>query len=612
MARLFSELKRRRVLGTASLYVVGAWLVLQVMDVLEGFFAADAMRRVLIGFALLYPVVLTIGWFFDVSKEGIRRTRPLPTGEVPPRPEFIDHVQLVGHAAVILFVGYVLLAPPPASDAQRVAAPAQPTTRAIAVLTFEDAASEGEKVGAALADELRQELTRTAGLKVMGPRTSEVLLAAGDARAEIAAEMDITALLQGTVRVAGDELSVDAQVINVPDGRPVWQASFAGPLADAVRLQQDLLRAVVGAVAPTLDPDPVNGPRTEAGQCSSVYEQFLRGKQLLATPFRSPDSREKRAKGEALIREATGLDPDCAVAWEALAAIEFGYDLAGFAKAGAAARRALALNDRLPEAWAILGEIAEQEKRWSDAEEYFLKAIYSDPTNIRANGWYSESLLTRGRIREGLRHILEAWEREPASVHLNWRVMFTAIYAGEWELALKHGRLFDELRPGGGMDFVWFEIAYALLKSGEREAGLAMFDEYLARSDQDWVGWYSRCVHAWAGDGPRDGLEEDMAGTWARIRGRKVNPWEIPLAAESGLITCDMWVGDGDIAVDVLLSADVTELNFIMFFWPDAAPLRQHPRFRALVKESGLLDYWHQWAWADACEPVGDDDFRCR
>jgi len=614
VTRLFGELKRRRVLGTASLYVVGAWLVLQVMDVLEGFFAPTAMRWVLIGFAALYPVVLTIGWFFDVSRDGIRRTRPLPAGESPPRPEFIDHVQLVGHAAIIFFVGYVLLAPPPEPEDPRIALPAPSAPKAIAVLAFEDVGPvSGEAgVGAALAEELREELTRTAGLKVMGPKTSELLLAAGDARTELAAELEVTALLHGTVRVDGDGLTMDARVINVTDGQPVWQASFAGPLSDVIRLQQDLLRSVVGAVAPTLDPDPVNGPRAQAGQCPSVYEQFLRGKQLLQTPYRSPDGKEKQARGAELIREATERDPNCAVAWEALSQIEFGYELAGFAKAGIAARRALELNERLPVAWAILGEIAEQERRWSDAEEYFLRAISADPTSLQANGWYAESLMARGRVREGLRHILQAWEREPASYRLSWRVMLNALYAGQWDLVLKHSSLFDELRPGGGKEWMWFERAYALLKLGRHAEGLAMFDEWLAKSEEDWVDWYSKCVRAWVGDESTEGLPEAMAATWAPIRGRTPDPWTVPLPTEMALVTCDMWIGDGDLAVDVLLSSDeVTELQFFLFFWPDAANARQHPRFRALVKDSGLLDYWRQWGWADACEPMGEDDFRC-
>jgi TolB-like protein/tetratricopeptide (TPR) repeat protein len=613
--RLLGELKRRRVLNTASLYVVGAWLVLQVMDVLEGFFAPTAMRWVLIGFAVLYPVVLAVGWFFDVSRDGIRRTGPLPSGETAPPPEFLDHVQLAGHVLVIGFVGYLVFAPPVVVQQPAAPTAARSAPRAIAVLAFEDVspASEEDRVGEALAEELREELTRTAGLKVMGPKTSELLLAAGDARTELAAEMDVTALLHGTVRVQGDGVTMDARVINVTDGQPVWQASFAGPLSDVIRLQQDLLRSVIGAVAPTLDPDPVNGPRTEAGQCSGVYEQFLRGKQLLQTPYRSPDGQEKRARGAELIREATELDPDCAVAWEALAHIEFGYELAGFAKAGVAARRALELNDDLPVAWAILGEIAEQEMRWSDAEEYFLRAISADPTNIQANGWYAETLMARGRVREGLRHILQAWEREPASYHLNWRVMLNALYAREWDLVLKHSSLFDELRPGGGKEWVWFEQAYALLKKGEHATGLAMFDEWLAKSEEDWVQWYSKCVRAWLGEGSTEGLPEAMAGTWARIKGRKPDPWVVPLPAEVALITCDMWVGDGDLAADVLLSVeDVTELQFFMFFWPDAGNARQHPRFKAHVKESGLMAYWREWGWADMCEPVGEDDFTCR
>jgi TolB-like protein len=613
MTKLLGELKRRRVLNTASLYIVGAWLVLQVMDVLEGFFHPGALRWVLIGFALLYPVVLTVGWFFDVSGEGIRRTRPLPPGETLPRPEFIDHAQLGGQLLVIGFVGYLLSAPPVPVDDPQHAMPREAAPKAIAVLAFEDLApaSDEERVGTAFAEELREELTRTAGLKVMGPKTSELLLNAGDSRAGIAAEMDVTAILNGTVRVAGTEMTVDARVIAVPDGQPIWQASFAGPLGDAVRLKQELLRSVLGAVAPSLDPEPVNGHRTSAGQCSTVYEQFLRGKDLLLTSGGSEEALARRQRGRELIREATERDPDCAVAWDALALIDWEYNLAGFAKAGAAARRALVLNDKLPWSWSVLGEIAEQERRWSDAEEYFLNGLYADSTNTRVNRLYAETLIARGRARDSLRHILEAYARDPASKGINWQAIYSAIFAGEWDLALKHNRIMEEI-GSYGLRWIWWERAYSLIKSGEREAGMALFDEYLAQSNQEWTGWYSKCVRAWADDGPRAGLQEAMSATWAQVKGRPMEVFVFPMDVWSALLTCDMWIGDGDIAIDVMLSQDITELQFIMFFWPDATRMRQHPRFRALVRESGLLDYWREWGWADMCEPVGEDDFRCQ
>ena len=99
-----------------------------------------------------------------------------------------------------------------------------------------------------------------------------------------------------------------------------------------------------------------------------------------------------RERGVELLREAVAIDDQCALAWEAIAVEAIDWSFPGFVRAGAAARRALELNESLPEAWTVLAEIAEQEERWSDAEEYFLRALYADPTNTRANMFYSETL----------------------------------------------------------------------------------------------------------------------------------------------------------------------------------------------------------------------------
>ena len=611
MRRFPGELKRRRVLNTASLYVVGAWVLLQVAEVLQDMLPAGSLRWLLIGLAALYPVVIVTGWFFDVSAEGIRRTPPAAPDQALPRPRFIDHVVLAGHLLIIAVVSYLIFAPSQ-PGAPPVAVQPSPK-RTIAVLAFEDLApaSDDHQIGSALAEELRQGLTRTAGLRVMGPRTSEILLAAGDTRTEVAQELEISSLLQGTVRSQDGQLAIDAEVIAIPGGQAIWQASFAGPIGDAIRLQQDLMRSVIGAVAPTLDPDPVNGPRAAPGQCTEVYDMVLRGKQLyLTTPYSDPDRKPKRQRGHDLIEQATEIDPDCGIAWEALALVRWSYSLGGFARAGAAARRALELNDTLPEAWSILAEIAEQERRWSDAEEYFLKGIYADPTNLRVNLFYAEALMARGRVREALQHTLDAYRREPAHHGTNWRVQLAAIYAGEWDLALEHIRIYEELRPDTRR-FVWWEKAYALMMKGEREQAMSLFDEYLTGDVPDYAKWYLTCVKARDDETLRAGLHEAMAATFAHYKDKEPDPWADPISWGWTVISCDAWIGNGDLAIDTLLSVDITELQWFAFFMSEWTVLRQHPRFHELVLQQGLIDYWKQWGWSDYCEPAGDDDFRC-
>jgi TolB-like protein/tetratricopeptide (TPR) repeat protein len=607
--RLLGELKRRRVLNTASLFVIGAWVLLQVAEVLQDMLPPGFLRWLLIALVALYPLVIVAGWFFDVSADGIKRTAPLSPGEAVPRPRFIDHVVLAGHLLVIAGAGYLIFAPPPPSAPPIAQTPVQ--KRTIAVLDFEDLAplSEDQLIGAALAEELRQGLTRTAGLRVMGPRTSEILLAAGDTRAEVADELEISSLLQGTVRNENGQVTIDAKVIAIPEGQAIWQASFAGPIGDAIRLQQDLMRSVIGAVAPTLDPDPVNGPRAEAGQCAEVYEMVLRGKQLWMTPYADPDKDAKRQRGRDLIEQATENDPDCGIAWEALATIQWSYSLGGYAKAGAAARRALELNDTLPEAWSILAEIAEQERRWSDAEEYLLKGLYADPTNLRVTTMYSDALIARGRVREALRHALDAYRREPAHHGTNWRVQLAAIYAGEWDLALKHIGIYEELRPSS--DVTWWEKAYALMMKGERVEAMEIFSQFLTGDVPEFADWYLQCIRARDDEALRAGLPEAMAATLQARRDEELDAWESPIPWGWAVISCDAWIGSGDLAIDTLLSVDVTELQWFAFFMSEWTVLRQHPRFHALVLEQGLFDYWKQWGWSDYCEPVGEDDFRC-
>ena len=609
MYRFLAELKRRRVLNTASLFVIGSWVVLQVAEVLQEMLPAGTLRLLLICLAILYPAVLVLGWFFDVSTEGIRRTKPASPNETLPPPKFIDHVVLAGHLLVIGMVSYLIFAPPPPSAPPTAVETA--VKRTIAVLAFEDLAplSADQLIGAALAEELREGLTRTAGLRVMGPKTSEILLAAGHTRAEVADELEISSLLQGTVRNENGQLTIDAKVIAIPEGQAIWQASFAGPIGDAIRLQQDLMRSVIGAVAPTLDPDPVNGPRAEAGQCAEVYEMVLRGKQLWMTPYTDPDKDAKRQRGRDLVEQATSDDPDCGIAWEALATIQWSYSLGGYAKAGAAARRALELNETLPEAWSILAEIAEQERRWSDAEEYLLKGLYADPTNLRVTTMYSDALIARGRVREALRHALDAYRREPAHHGTNWRVQLAAIYAGEWDLALKHIGIYEELRPSS--DVTWWEKAYALMMKGERVEAMEIFSQFLTGDVPEFADWYLQCIRARDDEALRAGLPEAMAATLQARRDEELDAWESPIPWGWAVISCDAWIGSGDLAIDTLLSVDVTELQWFAFFMSEWTVLRQHPRFHTLVLEQGLFDYWKQWGWSDYCEPVGEDDFRC-
>jgi TolB-like protein len=610
ITRFLRELKRRRVLHTASLYVVGAWIALQVVEVLsEAGLPPSTMRNLLVLLSAGFPVALIAGWFFDISKEGITKTGALQEGLALPELKFIDHLLLAGIAVVVAVDAYILSFPSP--EDIPVATTAAPQQRTIAVLGFEDLqpADVAEGIGDVLADELRASLTRTAGLRVLGSVTSKALSdLTGDSRMSMAKELSVTAMLLGKVLLDGGRISIDARLVG-PAGDEIWSDRVEGPAGDGVALQQGLLRQVVRAVAPGLDPDPVQGPRVEAGECSEVYDIYLRGKRL--SQSRKFSQAELWNRGMELLQEAVSVDPQCAVAWEAIAtALQNYHDTAGFVRAGVAARRALELNDTLPGAWTVLAEIAEEEVRWSDAEEYILRALRADPTDVHANYNYSFNLVTRGRIREGLDFALEAYRRDPALIPANSMISIAAHYAGDSELMLKHGRIVIELM-GLRNSYALDSLAEAHLARGDTERALEIYAE-----DPQYPDWFPDCVRLHDDPSPAPEVRMAARSTLDRILSGETdavwsNSWR--------LIRCAVWLEDPDIFFGILLAKDVetmfgkgfpVEIVFINLWHPDATTLRQDPRFRDLVMETGLLDYWKKWGWADYCEPNGDG-FRC-
>jgi TolB-like protein len=602
------ELKRRRVLHTASLYVVGAWVALQVVEVLSGAgLPPETMRTLLTILSAGFPLAVVAGWFFDISKEGITRTGPLAEGEALPPLKFIDHLLLAGLLTVIAADAWILSLPAPEDPVA--ITPAQETgKRFIAVLGFSDLDAEHDSVGETIAGELRSSLTRVAGLRVLGPESSKALSLAGESQLGMAKELAITALLLGEVLLVDDRLRIETRLVGVPAGNQLWSSRFERPVTEAVALQNNLIEQVVAAVAPGLDPDPVQGPRAESGACAEVYDLYLRAKQLAGA--RKHSQREMYERGLDLLQQVVARDDQCALAWEALAVASLDYSMPGYVQSGAAARRALELNDTLSEAWTVLGEIAEDRQRWSESEEYFLRALYADPTNARANMLYSQALVARGRAREALRYALEAYRYEPVSILVNNSVSLAGLYAGETEVTLKHSGIALE-QEGKPNAFLLDSIAEAQLLRGETDRALEIYREGGMMPD-----WFPDCVRA--RDDPslvpevrhaaRTMYEQIVSGqspaTWS-------NTWR--------LIRCGTWLSEPDITFGVLLEERIdspyfdkfpTEVVFTNMFMPDAGVLRQDSRFRELVVDSGLLDYWKQWGWADLCRPAGDS-FAC-
>jgi TolB-like protein len=592
---LLREIKRRKVLHTLSLYIVGCWVALQVVEVLsEAGLPPQTMRYLLAAMSAGFPIVLIIAWFFDVSTEGITRTRPRADDTELPTLNLGDHALLAGILAVLALNAYVLSSPAPTQEMARVTA-----GRVLVVLPFDDAGDSENAVGDALASELRSEFKRVAGLRVLGRETSNAIKNAGEVRNEIARELGVTSLLVGDAALVNDEIQLRVRVVNIPAGNVVWQSDFSTPVGRGPDLQRRIVEAILDAVIPAASAESAIAPRVASGECESVYDLFLRGRQFWL--------RNERARAHELISEATRIDSQCGVAWEALAVMSIDWTKEGFTKAGAAARRALEINEALGGAWATLAEIAEEEERWRESERLFLRALYVDPTNAIVNAMYAEALLARGRVSDAVHYAREGYRYEPAFDSANWMLAMAARYAGDPLLVKRHAQIFAELR-GNPERYGWDNIGAAFIMEGEIERAAQLYESKVGEYTADW---FPQCVRSLADPGLREGLVAKMRESMRQYLHDELSGWQnwyVP----SHIIICATSIGEVDIAIELFSSVEdiPTEAKFMMFFMADHAALRQTEHFRNLVVDSGLLDYWREWGWSDYCRPDGDS-FTC-
>jgi len=605
MKDFLRELKRRRVLHTASLYVVGAWIALQVVEVLaDAGLPPSTTRSLLIILSIGFPIALVTGWFFDISKDGVIKTSPLKEGEQLPQLKLSDHALLAGMILVVAIDIYILSLPSPQNIPMAETGADYEAT--IAVLEFEDTGLvEGaDPVGSVVAGELRSSLSRVTGLRVLGPETSKVLAQAGENRIRMARELMVTSMLLGEVSLDERQIQVATRLVGIPSGDELWSATTRSQLTEVGGLQRNLIRQIVGVVAPKLDADSAQGVSLEAESCKDVWDLYLQGKQL--SQKRHVTEASMRKRGVELLREAVAIDENCASAWEALAVeamVERNTN--AYVKASSLARRALNISEDLPEAWTVLADIAAEEARWGESEDLYLRALHVDPTNALANMEYGETLLNRGRVREALHYVLEAYRYEPASARVNLWVSFIAAPAGDGDLVIKHVTNFMDL-SGDRHPYALNPLAEGYLLKGE--TGLAL--EIYAEISDRVVDWFPDCVRYRDQPEMYPGLATKVESTIAAFMsgdyGDHLGPWFGWQA-----MRCGTWIGVTEPILDMLIEHDLnTDNRFYGVFYSEAGKLRRHSRFRELVTKYGLLDDWRERGWPDFCQPNGDS-FHC-
>jgi TolB-like protein/Flp pilus assembly protein TadD len=410
--------------------------------------------------------------------------------------------------ALVAAASYLVLSSPRAG---KVAAP--PAIRSLAVLPLANLSADPaqEFFADGMTDDLITELARIRELRVIS-RTS-VMQYKGTRKTlpEIARELNVDALVEGTVSQLGGQVHITAQLVQANPERHVWADSYERPLQEAHNLQSEIARQIAGAVRAVMTPDEQARMRRSRPVNPEANTSYLKGQY-----FWNKRTAAGVKEGEKYFREAIAKDADFAPAYVGLAdtfIMEGGWGLEPatvvLPKAEAAARQALTLDPDNAEAHAALGLIAmNYEWDWAKAEREYKQALALSPNDALTHHWYAEFLAARGRFDEGLAEIQRAEDLDPLSLAIKADRGKLLYFSRRYQEAAAQLRKALEMDPGFLPAHHWLVRAYAE-QGMEAEADTAL--QNLRRTQGDSAGYWTIVSVVKAKTGRRKGVQEAAA-----------------------------------------------------------------------------------------------------
>jgi TolB-like protein len=575
------ELKRRKVVRVAVVYVASSFAVLQGADLVFprlGLPDWTLTFMIVLGMAGL-PVALVLAWAFEVRPDSDRSE---PTGDesapartAPPR-WFSAGAMITAVLMLLGGLGLGWLARGGTSGSTDLSGGSQSTEAeqhrpSIAVLPFADMSPAGDMVyfGDGVAEEILNVLAQISELKVAGRTSSFSFRDRAEDVAAIGVSLDVATVLEGSIRVSGDRLRVTAQLIQVSDHSHLWSQNYDRSLSEDIFSVQDDIAA---SVASALQVELGTADEMPPTQNVEAYQSYLQGKHLFYQR-----TNESLTRSIELFQRAIDLDPTFAEGLAGLALVyntlpgyaagtdDFNRDL--YERAEEASDAALALDPTLGDAYAVRGNLLSDRGDYVSGYNAFRRGVAAEPSNTTLRLWLGIVELQTGRIEAGAELIEGAFTNDPAS----------GVLAG-WMGHLEYLR--------GNVDGAF---------------------EYYSRSiDLGWGAgdaWFCRVATS-------EGRDEEALSSCRRYYPDSLDGVEEGRDSDFGRFIAGLEDGDPELLgayLDRLTTkTSATSLLDVAMWAPAASVLRESPQFPEWVERMGFPEYWDVVGWPEFC--ARDDD----
>ena len=441
IGKFIKDAGRRRVLRNAALYIVAAWVAIQVADLaIEAGVLRWPLRNVFVAAFLGFPVALILSWFYDVTRRGIVRTPPVGAdASFDSSLHKRDYLLFASLAAVWAVANVYVYTP-------------APVDKSIAILPFENLGHDPSNAMFAfgIRIDLQTQLQNLHDLKIIARESTDRIDSDMSLR-EMGLKLGAAYIMKGSVERVLDQVRISVTLIDTEEERQTWASNYDRELTanNWFDIRNEISRVITDELKTELSPEEQERLETKPTENLAALQAYYHGIQRMA-------KRTVGALAEAVdyFQQAIQLDPEFALAYVGLADslnLRMGYgglpkDVE-LPKVEAAIDKALELDNQLGEVYATLGLVQWGRDDLAAAEVAYKRALELNPNYATAHHWFGVFLASLGRSEEALARLGKAQELDPLSTIINYAVGDALERLGRFDEAVAQYKTVIEIDP---------------------------------------------------------------------------------------------------------------------------------------------------------------------
>ena len=575
----FRELKRRNVYKVAVAYIIAGWALSQgIAQVFPVFEIPNWIIRLIVLLVIFgLPIALVLAWMFEITPQGIKRTETadaMPSATRRKKRVWI-YVVVIGAAISIglFFLGRY-------SAGNKTASPARISNKSIAVLPFDNLSRDPDNAYFAegVQDEILTRLAKVADLKVISRTSTQHFKSAPDNLPQIAKQLGVAHILEGSVQKASDQVRVNVQLINALTDAHLWGDTYDRKLTDIFAVETEIAKTIADTLQAKLSGSEKTAISKTSTKDPEAYELYLKGRF-----FWNKRTGADLQTAIQYFNQAITKDPGYALAYAGLAdayALLTAYGASSiadsFPQAKAAARKALELDGSLAEAHTSLGQVLLfYDLDFQAAANEFERAIALNPNYATAHHWYGNGPLTVvGDFNTAIAELKRAQQLDPLSLIINADLGVTFFLARRYDEAIAQLRKTIEMDPH--FYYAHWNLGQALELKGQLREAVAEYKKAAKLNDDPLV--VALLARAYAKLGQRDEALKRLEELQQAATRRYVPNYAFALVYAA--------LGDNAKAMDWLERAYRDRVGpevVLIKVDPMLDSLRGDPRFEALV-----------------------------